>query len=438
MGLFAFNFDGLIVAQAAAAEDPWAALPRVGGLAPLIQPAGLQPAPNRYIVVFRSNTVGAADVAGASAQAEALGGEVTFLYTAALQGYAANLSPKALKAIRSNPLVKYVVMDAVVQLDDPASEGEAADELSAGEVGAETIQNSAWWGLDRIDQRDLPRDTKYEYATLAGTVHVYILDTGIRSTHVEFEGRANKVFDAVGDGENGNDCNGHGTHVAGTIGGKIFGVAKKARLHAVRVLDCNGFGLWSGIIAGVDWVTLNHVSPAVANMSLGGSAFPLLDLAIRNSILSGVTYVVAAGNSNDNACSYSPARTAHAITVAATDKTDTRAFFSNFGTCVDIFAPGVDIKSAWIGSNNAYNRIQGTSMASPHVAGVVALYLSKVPGATPNQVWIAIRNGSSMNKVTDPAGTPNRLLYSRFGPLALLPHMWLVMDLPATLKEELA
>lgn len=340
-------------------------------------------------------------VASDKTQLLALGGKVNFVYDAALQGYSAYLPPKALEKVRRNPLVDYVAADGRVYLDDDG-------------VEAETVQTGATWGLDRIDQRNLPLSTTYTYNTTASNVHVYILDTGIRSTHTLFGGRATKDYDAIGDGQNGNDCNGHGTHVAGTIGSSTYGVAKGVKLHAVRVLNCAGEGTWSQGIAGVDWVTSHHIHPAVANMSLGGGGYAPLDTAIQSSINHGVTYVVAAGNSyGANACNYSPARLPAAITVGSTTSTDARSNFSNIGTCLDIFAPGSSIKSAWYTSDTATNTISGTSMASPHVAGVAALYLWNHTTASPAAVSSALISNSTLNKVTSPGtDSPNRLLYS--------------------------
>jgi len=224
--------------------------------------------------------------------------------------------------------------------------------------------------------------------------------------------RAFVAYDAVGDGQNGIDCNGHGTHVAGTIGGATYGVAKNVTLYTVRVLDCSGSGTNASVIAGVDWVTAHAVKPAVANMSLGGGADAALDAAVTNSINSGVTYAIAAGNSRRDACKFSPARVPLAITVAATTNTDTRASYSNYGTCVDLFAPGSSITSAWYTSTTATNTISGTSMATPHVAGVAALYLQAHPTATPTEVTNAIKAAATPNVVIDPKGSPNLLLYS--------------------------
>jgi subtilisin family serine protease len=243
-------------------------------------------------------------------------------------------------------------------------------------------------------------------------VNAYIIDTGIRVTHTQFGGRASVAFDAVGDGRNGIDCNGHGTHVSGTVGGSTYGVAKAVRLFAVRVLSCSGSGSTSGVIAGVNWVTSHHANPAVANMSLGGGVSTSLDSAVSNSINSGVTYAIAAGNSNTNAANSSPARVSAAITVGSSTSSDARSSFSNFGSVVDIFAPGSSITSAWSTSDTATNTISGTSMATPHVAGVAARYLQTHTTASPATVRNAIVNAANLNRLSGiPSGTANRLLF---------------------------
>lgn len=311
------------------------------------------------------DSVAPADVAAVATQlSRTHGGKIKNVYEHALKGFALRLPEAAAIALSQDPRVEYVQEDA--------------------EASIVTTQYSPPTGLDRIDQRYLPLDNSYTYNSTGAGVNVYVIDTGIRPTHQEFGGRASIAADYVGDGQNGNDCNGHGTHVAGTIGGSTYGVAKSARIYAVRVLNCGGSGAYSTIISGVDWVTAYHASPAVANMSLRGSVYDPLDKAVRDSIASGVTYTVAAGNDNDKASNYSPAGVKEAITVGATDPSnDYRAYFSNYGLVLDIFAPGVNITSAWIGSDTDTNTISGTSMAAPHVAGVAALYLQNNPGAGP-------------------------------------------------------
>jgi subtilisin family serine protease len=353
------------------------------------------PSAGSYIVVFKGDAVQRPQVAATARElAQAHGGNVTFTYQHALRGFALRVAAQGARALAADPRVAYV------EPDQP--------------VHALGTQTPATWGLDRIDQRDLPLNNTYNYNQTGQGVQAYIIDTGIRATHQQFTGRIGNGADFVGGGTN--DCNGHGTHVAGTTGGTTYGVAKQVTLHAVRVLDCNGSGTNSGVIAGVDWVTSNHGSPAVANMSLGGGASSALDTAVNNSINSGVSYAIAAGNSNANACNYSPARVAAANTVGATTSTDARSSFSNYGTCLDIFAPGSSITSAWNTSDTATNTISGTSMATPHVAGAIALYLQTNPGASPATVTQALVNNSTLNHVTSPGtGSPNRLLYSIFG-----------------------
>jgi aqualysin 1 len=368
--------------------------------------AAEEPIAGSYIVVFKSDAVrGAAEarsqrplVADAARElARAHDGSVTFVYQHALEGFAVRLNADRAEALARNPRVAYVEPDQVVH--------------------AVATQSPATWGIDRIDQRDLPLNNTYNYNQTGQGVHVYIIDTGVRGTHQEFTGRMGAGADFVGDGNGTNDCNGHGTHVAGTTGGTTYGVAKQVTILPVRVLNCQGSGTTSGVIAGVDWVTANHGSPPdVANMSLGGGASTSLDNAVSNSISSGVSYAIAAGNSNANACNYSPARVAAANTVGSTTSSDARSSFSNYGTCLDIFAPGSSITSAWHTSNTATNTISGTSMASPHVAGAIALYLQTNPTASTATVTQALVSNSTPNKVSNPgSGSPNRLLYSIFG-----------------------
>jgi subtilisin family serine protease len=327
------------------------------------------------------------------------GGTVTREYDSAVHGFAARMTPGQAARMAADPAVKYVQQDGRVAL-----------------TGAQVPAPS--WGLDRIDQRALPLGGWYTYPELpTSTVHAYVIDTGIRTTHIEFGTRATDGYDFVDNDAVANDCNGHGTHVAGTIGGTTYGVAKEVQLVGVRVLDCTGWGSYSQIIAGVDWVTANAVKPAVANMSLAGPADQALDDAVRASIASGVTYVVAAGNSNVNACTVSPADTPEAITVAASDSNDVRASFSDWGPCVDLFAPGVNIASAYGSGDTAMAWMSGTSMASPHVAGLAAMVLSAHPTWTPAQVSQAVLDASTVGRIAQAgSGTPNRLEYLGGGP----------------------
>ncbi|MFF3398083.1 S8 family peptidase [Streptomyces sp. NPDC002659] len=343
-----------------------------------------------WIVVLKDGSTRAAD----------LGVTPKLTYRSVLQGFSATMSGEKAAKLAADPRVAYVEQNATVRLND--------------------TQANPTWGIDRIDQRDLPLSKSYTYKTTASNVNAYIIDTGIRTSHSEFGGRASVGTDTVGGGQNGQDCNGHGTHVAGTVGGRTYGVAKAVKLIAVRVLNCQGSGTTAGVIAGIDWVTAHAKKPAVANMSLGGGVNTSLDNAVKKSVASGVSYAIAAGNGNflglpANACNYSPARVPEAITVGATDNTDRRASFSNYGTCLDLFAPGVNITSSWKDSDTATNTISGTSMATPHTAGVAALYLATHATATPAQVRDAIVNGATTGKVQDPrTGSPNKLLYSLF------------------------
>lgn len=342
-----------------------------------------------YVVVLQ-------DGVKTAATAQRYGAKIDYTYTAALNGYAATMSEAAAKRLAADPDVAYVEQNRVIEA-----------------VG--TQPNPPSWGLDRIDQRDLPLDSSYTYPNTAPGVTAYIIDTGIRTTHADFGGRATWGTNTVD--SNNTDCNGHGTHVASTVGGTAHGVAKDVRLVAVKVLNCQGSGTLAGVTAGIDWVTNNAVKPAVANMSLGASGTnPSMEAAVRNSIASGVTYAIASGNSSADACNFTPARTAEAITVNSTDRNDARSSFSNFGTCTDIFAPGRDITAAWNSSDSATNTISGTSMATPHVAGVAALYLGSNPNATPPQVQTALKDGATKGNVTNPgSGSPNNLVFAGEG-----------------------
>jgi subtilisin family serine protease len=353
---------------------------------------------NSYIVVLDEDVIGGRgrfSIAPyvASELAATHRGNLKSVYQHAINGFAVEMSAEDAERLSQDFRVAYVEEDGVVTAD--------------------ATQSNPPWGLDRIDQRNLPLNAIYTFNWTGSGVRAYVIDTGIRTTHTQFSGRASNVFDAFGG--NGVDCNGHGTHVSGTIGGSTYGVAKSALLRGVRVLDCNGSGSTSGVIAGVDWVTNNHINPAVANMSLGGGASSALDTAVNNLANSGVPIAVAAGNSNTDACTQSPARAANAITVGSTTTSDARSSFSNFGTCLDIFAPGSGILSSWFSSDTATATLSGTSMASPHVAGVAALYKQFSPGASASTTRNAIVNGSTTNHVTNAgSGSPNRLLYSLF------------------------
>ncbi len=317
-------------------------------------------------------------------------------YEHVLPGFVIRANAKQLERLLFDPRVDYVEQDGIVT--------------------ASATQTGATWGIDRVDQRNLPLNSSYIYETTASNVHAYIIDTGVLGTHTQFTGRMSNGYTAISDSNGTNDCNGHGTHVAGTVAGTTYGVAKGARVHPVRVLGCDGSGTNSGVIAGMDWVTANHVKPAVANMSLGGGASTATDDAVQRMYAAGVTVVVAAGNDNANACNYSPARAVNAITVGSTTNTDARSSFSNYGTCLDIWGPGSNITSSWYTGTSATNTISGTSMASPHVAGVAALWLANTPPATPALVATALFNNSTLNKVTNAGtGSVNRMVHSLWG-----------------------
>ncbi len=350
--------------------------------------------PRQTFIVVLKDSVGRASPVAAE-HALRYGAEVQHVYEHALKGYAASIAEGSLGAVAADGRVAYIERDA--------------------EMTASTTQAGATWGLDRIDQRSLPLSGTFTYTSTGAGVKAYIIDTGIRASHNEFGGRVVQGTDTV-DGGPADDCHGHGTHVAGTVGGATYGVAKNVTLVAVRVLNCSGSGTTAGVIAGVDWVTGNHASgqPAVANMSLGGSRSNSLDTAVRNSIADGVSYAIATGNSNRDACRFSPARVTEAMTIGATGQTDARASFSNVGNCVDWFAPGVSITSAWSSSDSATNTISGTSMATPHTAGVAALYLQTSPGASPATVRTALYDLTTKSIVTSARTANNHLLFTNF------------------------
>jgi subtilisin family serine protease len=345
----------------------------------------------RFIVTLRER-------ADPSAVAREHGLRPAFIYTHALNGFAGPISDAARQGLLRDNRVTRVEPDGIAT--------------------AVSTESNATWGLDRVDQRALPLSTTYSYTNTGAGVTAYIIDTGILFSHQEFGGRATSGYDAV-DGGSAGDCNGHGTHVAGTVGGTKYGVAKGVKLVAVRVLNCSGSGTWSGVLAGIDWVTAHRVRPAVANMSLGGAASSSVDDAVKRMIGAGVATAVAAGNGNQggvaqDACKSSPARVPAAMTTGATDKTDRKASWSNYGSCVDWFAPGVGITSAWKTSTSATNTISGTSMASPHTAGVAALYLQTHTAASPAAVRDAVYANTSKGKVTSSNTTNNHLLFTSY------------------------
>ncbi|MYY03760.1 MULTISPECIES: S8 family peptidase [unclassified Streptomyces] len=326
--------------------------------------------------------------------AKEYGGKLNRNYSSAINGFSASgLTETEAKRLAADPAVSKVVQNKKFHVDA-------------------TQSNPPSWGLDRIDQTETAGDNAYTYPDSAGEgVTAYVIDTGVRITHEEFEGRASYGYDAVDDDDVADDGYGHGTHVAGTIAGATYGVAKNAKIVAVRVLDDSGSGTTEQVIAGIDWVTANHEGPSVANMSLGGGADEALDAAVQESIASGVTYGVAAGNESADASTSSPARVPEAITVASSTVDDEQSYFSNYGSLVDLYAPGSDITSAWNDSDTGTDTISGTSMATPHVVGAAAVYLSEHPDATPDEVATALTDGATPDAISDAtSGTANKLL----------------------------
>lgn len=372
-----------------------AALPAQAAPAPegrVLHAGAAEAIPGSYIVTLKETAGFRASAAQGKKLIAGYGGRIERTYTSALNGYAAQLSSTAAKRLAADPAVASVEQNQ--------------------KVHSTATQTNAPWGLDRIDQPNLPLNGTFTYPDSAGVnTTVYVLDTGVRITHQDIVGRASNGYDFVDNDNVAQDGNGHGTHVATTAAGTVYGVAKKAKIVAVRVLNNSGSGTTAGVIAGVDWITANHVASSVANVSLGGGPSTTLDNAVRRSIASGVTYSIAAGNSNAPASGFSPARVETALTVGATTRTDARATYSNHGPLVDLFAPGSDITAGWATSDTATYTGNGTSFAAPHVAGAAAVYLTNHPGSSPAAVGTALVNGATSNVLTGiGTGSPNKLL----------------------------
>jgi subtilisin family serine protease len=373
------------LALAACADGPAAPTPAVPRV--VMAKVAADAIDGDYIVVLRADASTDVDTKVKEKLARH-GGRLKATYRDVIAGYAATLSDAELESLAQDPEVEYVEQDQVMT--------------------ASATQSGATWGLDRIDQRSRPLSGTYTYTATASAVRAYIIDTGIYTSHSQFGGRASNVYDALGG--NGQDCNGHGTHVAGTIGSATYGVAKSVMLRGVRVLNCSGSGSTSGIISAIDWLRTNHIKPAVANMSLGGGYSSTLNTAVNNLAAAGVFIAVAAGNENQDACNVSPASAANATTVAASTSTDAKASYSNWGSCVELYAPGSSITSTWL--NGGTNTISGTSMASPHVAGVAALYKATYGDASYSTIRSWLINNATASVISgNVSGTPNRLLY---------------------------
>ena len=380
--------------------------------------------PGQYIVLFKDGTTNASERAQEVAQGRGVNGQVKQVFDGAVQGFTLQLppqaSPRAAEALlRNNPHVKHFEQDRVIKLDprSPRNNQSINSNIVRTEMRSRVNRttpivdySTTLWGLDRIDQRYLPLDENYNYDITGSGITVYVIDSGINFDHIDFEGRASFGFDAYR--ADGTDCNGHGTHVSGIIGGKTSGVAKEVNLVSIRVLDCNGNGTISNIISGINWINNNNDGPAIVNMSLGSGVSSTLDSAVKNSIENGLTYVTSAGNRAEDACNFSPARVPEIITVGSTTNDDSRSSFSNYGSCIDIFAPGSNITSTWIGGSDSVNILSGTSMASPHVAGTAALLLQKYPNASPAEIFSKIKANSTKGIVANSQSENNHLLFS--------------------------